>query len=146
MDTHIVAKTLVFNDRNQVLLLLRSDDDPQRAGGFDLPGGQVEAGEDYKAGAIREALEEAALVLDPLSTHLVYSLTTLGRGDTGIQLNLVRLFFVTRVPDSTVVLSHEHKAYNWYSIDDALARTDHPLHREVLAHIRTNNIAPEFWT
>lgn len=73
MDTHVVAKTLVFNAQHQVLLLRRSDDDVYRAGQLDLPGGMVDPGEDVVAGGVREALEEAGLVLDPAVTQIVHA-------------------------------------------------------------------------
>jgi 8-oxo-dGTP pyrophosphatase MutT (NUDIX family) len=148
MDTHIIAKTFVFNPEHQVLLLVRSDDDVYRPGCFDLPGGAVEPGEEYKAGAIREALEEGGLVLQPGDTHLVYALA-----DTGVDkeqagqpaVNRVRLFFMAGVADSTVALSHEHQDYEWLPLDEAIARTDHPRHKEVLQYIRDNNLHPELW-
>ena len=46
MQTHIVAKTLVFNERGELLLIRRSTTDSHRPGEPDLPGGQVEAGEE----------------------------------------------------------------------------------------------------
>jgi 8-oxo-dGTP diphosphatase len=145
METVVVAKTLVFNEQKQLLLLVRSDDDMHRAGGFDLPGGQVEDGEEITAGAIREAKEEAGLTLDFANMQLVYSLTRLG-GHNGHRSNIVRLFFITQVAESEVTLSHEHQSYDWYTLDEARATTNHLVHHEVLDYICKNTIAAEFWS
>jgi 8-oxo-dGTP pyrophosphatase MutT (NUDIX family) len=147
MDTHIVAKTLVFNAQHQVLLLRRSDDDVYRPGQFDLPGGQVDPGEDVVAGGIREALEEAGLVLDPAVTRIVHAGMG-GRKDhhSDRRISIVRVILVSRVEDSTVTLSHEHQAYEWCSLDEAIARTDHPVHQEVMRYLRDNHIAAEYWS
>lgn len=75
MITHVVAKTVIFDSHKRLLLLVRSDDDVHRAGGLDIPGGQVDTGEDYKTAAIREAYEEAGLELDPNQLELFYSVT-----------------------------------------------------------------------
>jgi len=148
MHTLIIAKTFVFNDQHQVLLLRRSDNDTNRPGEFDLPGGEVDRGESYQDGAIREALEEAGLVLDPATTELVYASPKLGRDNKGQATNIVRLLYIAKVNDSTVRLSHEHKSYKWYSIDDAIAESavSYPIYAEVLSYLRDNNIASEYWS
>ena len=57
MQTHIVAKTIVFNPAGKLLFLRRSHDDVHRPGGFDFPGGQIDDAEAITTGAAREVAE-----------------------------------------------------------------------------------------
>jgi 8-oxo-dGTP pyrophosphatase MutT (NUDIX family) len=67
----VIAKTMIRDSEGRVLVLRRSETDKHRPGGVDFPGGSVElvSGDDvYETplqAAIREALEEAAIELEP---------------------------------------------------------------------------------
>jgi 8-oxo-dGTP pyrophosphatase MutT (NUDIX family) len=145
MKNVIVAKTLVFDEQKRVLLLVRSDDDVRRAGGFDLPGGKIEQGESPLQGVVREALEEAGLVLDPDHTDLFYTHTTI-EDDYNDRWNVLKFYYVTKVVSPEVRLSHEHSAYGWYTIDEALEKTDHATHKLLMSHLRDNQIMSEYWS
>ena len=59
-DTKYVAKVVIFDDENRILLLKRKKDQkyPER---WDLPGGHLLQGEDWTTGAQREVKEETNL-------------------------------------------------------------------------------------
>ena len=59
-DTKYVAKVVIFDDENRILLLKRKKDQkyPER---WDLPGGHLIQGEDWTTGAQREVKEETNL-------------------------------------------------------------------------------------
>ena len=60
------ARVLLLDGRDRVLLFLGCDPDrPQAGSWWFTPGGGLEPGEDVRAGAVREVLEETGLVLDP---------------------------------------------------------------------------------
>ncbi len=63
MQTRTIAKVLVLNDEGQLLVLRRSLNDLHRPGGYDFPGGDIEADESIEDGVVREAHEEAGLQL-----------------------------------------------------------------------------------
>lgn len=147
METHLVGKTLVFNARHELLILIRSSTDVHRPGGFDVPGGKIDDGEPVVDGAVREALEEAGLVLDPTAMQLLYANTAAGFNTSyNRNTNLVRLLFATSIADQAVTLSAEHDSYEWMSLDEAISRTDHPFQRTVLQYIKDNKIAQELWS
>jgi len=108
----VCAKVVLLNAHNEVLLLKRSSLSVN-AGNWDLPGGAVDAHESPETGAIREVVEETGIVIDSakiLSSEL----------DENHKDPIVILGFSAYVDNSEVVLSWEHDAYQWVSIDDAL--------------------------
>jgi 8-oxo-dGTP diphosphatase len=146
MITHVVAKTLVFDDEGKLLLLKRSANDEHRPGGLDLPGGKVEEGEDIITGAIREALEEAGLAIAPADLHWVYADTAATYNtDAKTKVNLVRVTFAAHVSNPQVRLSHEHDAFSWHTIDEAMELVTGSRFHEVLSHVVANNLEPEMW-
>ncbi len=147
MQTKIVAKTLVFNDEGQLLVLQRSSDDVHRPGGFDFPGGAVHTGETVTAGAAREILEETGIRLPDDKLQLVYaSCRTAHYDGSKGQKNLVWLGFVTQVPEGQdVTLSHEHDRFAWLNFKEFLLTSDHPAHHTLINYLRNNKIAAELW-
>ncbi len=138
MKIQNVAKTIVRDTAGHVLLLRRSAADNIRAGEWDFPGGGVEAGEDIAVGAVREVMEEVGLDFQPGDLRLIYAATkSSSAGDAS-----VNRFVYTAVmsSDQTVKLSHEHSAYQWFTIDDALREFSHPVYTEALRYARDNNL------
>ena len=60
-DSREVAKVVIIDDSNMVLMLKRSDYVDKYAGEWDLPGGHIKVGEDFEAGMKREVKEETGL-------------------------------------------------------------------------------------
>ncbi len=148
MQTRIIAKTLVFDDRSRVLLLVRSADDPQRPSGYDLPGGNVDEGEEVVAGAAREADEEAGLTLAPSDLELVYAVSKRGyRKELRASVNIVWLGFIAKLPaGATIRLSHEHQAFEWVTMDKAISKSKGATQRFFMQHVKDNGIKSELWS
>jgi 8-oxo-dGTP pyrophosphatase MutT (NUDIX family) len=64
------ADTLVFNGKNQLLILKRRDDDDFMPSMWCLPGGKIEEGETRYNAAKRELWEETSILLDDNLTYL----------------------------------------------------------------------------
>ena len=65
-DSETVVKIVIFDDKNRVLLLTRSDYHKKHAGELDLPGGHIKVGESLIEGLKREIKEETGLeIKDP---------------------------------------------------------------------------------
>jgi 8-oxo-dGTP pyrophosphatase MutT (NUDIX family) len=142
MLTHVVAKTILFDDVGNLLVLWRATDDVVRPGGFDFPGGKVDNGEDIPAGATRELAEEAGLQLSETDLQLVFATTKAAYNiEAKTEVNIVWLGFVAKWPKGqTVKLSHEHQRFEWLSIDQALAICDSPSQHAFLEHLQANNL------
>ncbi len=143
MQTRIIAKTIVFDDAGNLLVLWRAADDGHRPGGFDFPGGNIDEGEDIPAGAARELLEEAGLRLNESDLQLVFALTKTGHHtEVKAEVNMVWLGFIAKLPRGQAAqLSHEHQRFEWLSIEDALKVCDAATQRAFLEHVQANSLA-----
>ena len=115
--TRIIAKTAVFNENGQILVLVRSETDRRRPGGLDFPGGKIDPGEDILAGAVREIQEEAGFTVDPNDLTVLFANTS-APDDEGVIVT--RLFCATTVDNPEITLSFEHSDYKWASLDEVL--------------------------
>jgi 8-oxo-dGTP pyrophosphatase MutT (NUDIX family) len=59
------AQKAVVTRRNQILLVRKSADDPNRPGKWDLPGGRIEGAENLDSHLVREVLEETGWRVRP---------------------------------------------------------------------------------
>jgi 8-oxo-dGTP diphosphatase len=101
----IQVKAFVFNDADEVLVLRRSGSDPRRPLSWDLPGGNVELGEDPTEAVARELREETGLTIEDLKVSSVSS----SNGEEYV----VSLWFAAKAGDAEVKLSAEHDQYRW---------------------------------
>lgn len=137
--TQFVAKAVLLDNDDNFLLLTRSDTHPAFAGFYDLPGGQIERGEEPGDAVVREIREETGLVVDRLDLRVMYAVTMLiGEG------SWPTLLYVARIAGQrpTVALSYEHGAYEWAPLD-RLGEVEPqlaPTYRQALEYIRANDI------
>lgn len=113
MQKHI-AKVLITNQDGEQLVLWRSEH-PVFPNDPDLPGGTVEENEDVAAAAVREAEEEAGIVLSPDSLKLIYKGSKYSEHDTVYYLYTAKLD-----KHQDVVISWEHADHQWVSTEDLL--------------------------
>ena len=99
-DSDKVAKVIIINDDNRVLMLKRSDYMDKFAGEWDLPGGHIQVGEKFETGMKREVKEETGLTIGDC--------TFVGKID-----NLD--FYYCQYPEKPIKLSHEHTAFRFFS-------------------------------
>ena len=111
-EAAVIAKIVVVNQQNQVLVLWRSSQSP-RPGQVDLPGGGVYYGEDPIMEVIREAREEVGLEVEKV--RIVDAL-----GFLNGEKYYVSLGYMGRSLSNEVVLSWEHARYAWLGLSEAL--------------------------
>lgn len=137
MKIKTAAKSLICNDKGEVLLLVRSGSDTHAPGRYDFPGGGVDPGEDLAAAASRELFEEAAISIPPPAFVLAYAQTDISPKH---KESVNRVFFIARTMQSEVKLSNEHSEFMWLTLDKAIEMYDHPFYGTALKHIRTHNL------
>lgn len=128
------AKVLVVNDAGEILVLRRSATDEDRAGGWDFPGGTVDAGETFVDAAVREAQEEAGLTLrQPLLVYGKSEHRPWGKG--------VWLYYIEQVQGRPEIkLSFEHDAYEWLTPEVFLQKSDYPKHHEIITFLQRHKL------
>lgn len=107
----VAAHTLITGSVDRVLLI----ESPLR--GWEVPGGQIEEGEDIIAGLKREVFEESGVQIDVGKMVGVYSNLTLGA---------VIITFLSRYQSGTLTTSPESLKVEWYQRDACLKAITHP--------------------
>ena len=107
-----VAKALIYNPENKILVLKRGDSHPCFAGQCDFPGGLIEEGPDI---AIRrEIFEEIGYSANESPVSMVFSETFDSNNNTHY---VYRLNLNSNI---NINLSWEHKDYQWMSEDEII--------------------------
>lgn len=109
------AGALIFNDKEEVLLVKRADNDDFFPGFWELPGGGIDYGESPQKSLKREIQEECGLTIDvsyPLGIH-TYIMPVNDKESQRIEITFLCLL---QDPHQQVVLSHEYSAYQWVHI------------------------------
>jgi 8-oxo-dGTP diphosphatase len=109
----IGSNAIVFNSKDEILMLKRSSTDEAFPGGWEIPGGGVDYGETPQESLKREVMEECGLsvkILKLLAVHDFY----LG------EIQVFEITFLSKVTDDKyeVKLSSEHTDYKWISFKD----------------------------
>lgn len=98
-DIKTVAKVVLIDDSDRVLMLKRSDYMKKFAGEWDFPGGHLKSNESLLDGLKREVKEETDLEIDDVTM-------------IEVQGNLH--FFFANYDSSPVKISHEHTDYKFF--------------------------------
>jgi len=110
----VSQKVIVLNDNGKILAIRRSKTAPLRPLHWDLPGGDLDFGEDPIEGIIRETKEETGLVIENPEPF-----------DVEAQINPGREFWVTiaykaKCNSRDVNLSYEHDEFRWITAEEFL--------------------------
>ena len=138
MNSFVVSKVLVVNEKGEVLALRRSQTDERRPGQWDFPGGWVDAGEDILTAVKREAIEEAGIELTDSKLVFAFSEMTIDHGSG------TWLLYVAHVSgDPKVTLSREHDAHAWKRPEDFLKEITYERQQKMLQYGLENKLLEE---
>lgn len=113
----ISTKAVIVRADGKILALRRSATCPRRPFTWDLPGGDVEFGEDLEQSVIREIKEEAGLSVSEVRLFDAVGFVAKD-GDYWVTLG-----YLARVPQSAVVtISWEHDQFEWLTREEFLTR------------------------
>lgn len=136
------SSAVVINDRNEVLLQLRSD-----VPIWTLPGGDLDPGEHIAACVIREVYEEAGIYVSPERIIAVLSgpdhMHTCANGD---QVASVQICFYCRPCDETPPRVNDDESLEVrYFPSDALPENLHRPHKLLITKALENNPSAYFY-
>lgn len=115
-----VAKTLLFDANNKLLVLYRGRTHPRYAHHPDFPGGEVEEGESPVMAIRREIEEETGLIVD------IHTIKELCINKINGLLTHVICTTMLDTSEPTITLSWEHEKFEWLSPAE-LASKDLPV-------------------
>lgn len=119
MNTKIVL-TGILKDKEEFLVVKRSEDDDFYPGAWEFPGGHLENGETLKDGLKREIYEEIGFneEFQPIITHYYDEV----KNKDGELIHNLEIDFIINVDKSlvNVSLSNEHCDYKWVTKDSEL--------------------------
>lgn len=128
VNFRIAAKAFVIDD-DKLLILKRADDDMQKPGIWELPGGRLEVEEDPKEGLKREVKEECGIDIEVKQPLNIRHFT---RDDGQI---ITMIIFLCKLgkksTNSDVVLSDEHSEHEWIDMDKCKSKLADFFHEEV---------------
>ncbi len=102
-DSREVAKVVIIDDSNRVLMLKRSNYVDKYAGEWDLPGGHIKVGEEFEVGMKREVKEETGLEI--FNTTFIDKIDNLS-------------FYYCDYNDKPIKVSHEHTGFRFFAKKD----------------------------
>lgn len=116
-STHLAQKAVLIREDGNILALRRSHTDPTRPLTWDLPGGEVEFGEDLMASIRREIREEVGFdVSDLVLLDIIGWVNPRKEYWVGVG-------YFAKVPmEVAVTLSFEHCEFEWISKEEFLTR------------------------
>lgn len=110
-----IVKAIIYDNSNKVLVLRRSGTHPYWPHSLDLPGGDIEQGEDARSALVREVAEETGLVVED-DLMLVDRKLVNGRE---------QYIYTATLPQAepSVAISWEHDQYMWLDAEDDAMRS-----------------------
>ena len=107
-----IVKSLIYDDADNVLVLVRSNTHPSYANEEDLPGGELEDSELPVESALREIHEETGLLIEPSEAHEVVR--------KKVEPSTTHILFRCKIHSlkPSIELSWEHKSYEWIKLNN----------------------------
>lgn len=109
----VTQKAIVFRGDGKFLALRRGETAPSHPLAWDLPGGELEYGEDPINGIVREIREETGLEVSEVEPFDVLS----QENPAGFWVTIA---YRCKSTTDKVVLSYEHNEYKWVSKEEFL--------------------------
>lgn len=126
MEKRIAVKSFIVNNR-KLLILKRADDDVQKPGIWEVPGGRIDDNEDLILGLMRETKEETGLEIRVDKEISIRHFTR----DDGQKIEM-HIFLCKAINDiNKMNLSEEHISFEWIDIKNAKEKLTEFFHPEI---------------
>jgi ADP-ribose pyrophosphatase YjhB (NUDIX family) len=133
------VNAIVTNDRGQILLIKRTDND-----NWSLPGGAMDLGESIRKATVRETLEETGIHIEVTGISGIYTnpnhvLHYTSNDEVRQEFSIV---FTARPLSGRPTPSNESSHVEWVSPDELDHLQMHPSMRKRLKHFQTGRAEP----
>lgn len=125
----VAQKAIIYNEDGKILAIRRSENSP-RPLTWDLPGGNLEFGEELKSSILREIEEETGLEVKELFLLNVFE--NLDSTD----LFRVTIGYKTKAKNTNVTLSHEHIDFKWVTPEEFTKLDIYEPHRKLVKQFK----------
>lgn len=103
------VRVLIYN-HGKLLILKRTNSDKDDANLWDVPGGEIESGENIYDAIKREVLEEIGVEPPSITIKDLHGLIF---GDFGVASKLIIAVFICQSATANIQLNSEHSEYRW---------------------------------
>lgn len=110
--TGVSQKAVILNKEGRFLIIQRSATAPSNPHKWDLPGGDLDFGENPIEGILREIKEETSLTIKEIKPFDVYS----NINDIGDFW--VTIAYIAKAVSEKVNLSYEHNDFKWINVKE----------------------------
>lgn len=108
------------------------------AGHWSFAKGRTEPGESLEQAARRELQEETGIIDITIVVQLPEPTIYITKDYDGSVVEKTLYLFAAHTDESVVTLSHEHTAYGWFTLEEALAKATHEATKQVI--MQTNDL------
>ncbi|TKJ17244.1 hypothetical protein CEE44_01790 [Candidatus Woesearchaeota archaeon B3_Woes] len=123
----LAAKSFIMND-NKLLIIKRSDDNVQKPGIWEVPGGRLGLEENHIEGLKREIKEETGLNIEVVRPLTLRKFTR----DDNQRIELTNFLCKLSNPlDKNIKLSQEHTNSEWIGLDDVKNKITSFFYKEI---------------
>jgi 8-oxo-dGTP diphosphatase len=126
----VSQKAILVDKKGKILAIRRSKTAPSRPLHWDLPGGDLEFGEDAQKGILREIKEETGLKIKNLKVIDAIS------GFNNIKEFWVTICYVAKAATQKVVLSYEHDDFRWIKPEEFQKLKASPRNKEFVKNFQ----------
>jgi mutator protein MutT len=124
-DFRISVKAFIIDENKKLFLIKRRDNDVNKPGVWEIPGGRLDLGENPFDGLKRETKEETGLDIEILNPLRVHHFTR----DDGQEITII--IFLCKPLSNNVVLSEEHTEYSWEDLDNCFSKLHSAFHKDI---------------
>ncbi len=127
---YVSQKAILFDEEKKLLTMRRTKTAPSRPLHWDLPGGDIEMGEDLKKDIAREIKEETKLKVKNIEI-----IDAVG-GFNDKKEFWITICYAAQPISKNVKLSYEHNDYRWVTVDEFLKLKISPRIRKFIERFK----------
>ena len=115
----LANRSVVLNNKGQILLIQRAKNDSWKANYWELPGGKLDEGQDISHALEREVFEETNLLVNPISRTAYFESSLITQGKYSGMPYIV-IVGISLLDSGKTKISEEHQDFVWEKINQAL--------------------------